>query len=126
MMIRNPFLDPNEPFPSHPLQTPFMGGSSIVSSQNNSLTNFLTLAPPFIDHESIVTIDFDQIQSLEENLRDFKGFLNWENVLPQVGNVVNIVRDILVSDKKGLEMLRVFSITVKNHAPMEDSPPQDN
>lgn len=101
-----------------------MGGSSTPSPQNNSPTNSLPPSPPIVDHDSIVTIDFDRIQSLEENLRYFEGFLNRENVFPQAGNAFNTLRDMLISDKRVLEMLRALSMIVKSHVPLEDASPQ--
>lgn len=120
-MVKNPLPDSREPFPSYALQMPFVGCASAASSQKNSLINSLSPSP-VIDHDFVVTIDFNRIQSLEENLRDFEGFLNRENVLPQDRNVVNTLRDMLISDKKGLEMLRALSIIVKNHVPLENAP----
>lgn len=82
-----------------------MGGSSTTSSQNNSPMNSLSPSPPDVDRDSTITIDFDRIHPLEDNQRDFEGFLNQENVLPQVGNIVNTLRDILILDQRGLVML---------------------
>lgn len=124
-MIKNTFLHSSDPFPSQTLQIPFMGGLSTTSSHNNSPTKSLAPSPPVVDHDSSITIIFDRIQSLEENLRDIEGFLNQENVLPQARSVVNTLGYILILDKKGLEMLRELSIIVKIHVPLAHAPIQD-
>lgn len=59
---------------------------------------------------------------LKQNLRYFEGFLNRENVLPKVEIVMFTLRDMLISNTRGLEMLRDLSMIVKNHVPLVDAP----
>lgn len=59
-MTKDPLSDPNELFTSCPLQIPFMGGSSTSICLTNSLMNSLPPSPLVIDHDSAITIDFDQ------------------------------------------------------------------
>lgn len=71
-------------------------------------------------------MDFEKINMLDQNLRDFDGFLNREDVLPQAVNVVSTLRDMLISNKRGLEMLRALPMIIKNHMPLVDASPTNN
>lgn len=75
------------------------------------------LGSPLVNHESTISDPFDQMQSLEENLKDFEGFFNRENDIPQVRCVVNNLRYILISYHKGLELLHVLTLIIETHAP---------
>lgn len=59
-------------------------------------------------------------------MRDFEGFLNRENFLYQERNIIGTFRDMLISNKRGLEMLRALSMIVKIYVPLVDVPPMDN
>lgn len=117
--------DPNEFLTSHTLKSILTRGPSPSNSQPNSPRSSNSSSPPAINHDSVVSIDFEQINSLEQNLRDFEGFMNRENVLPQVGNVVSTLRYMLISNRRDLEMLRDLSMIVKNHVPLDEVPHVD-
>lgn len=117
---------PNEFLTSHNLKSIQIGGLSPSNSQPNSPRSSTPSSPLVRNHDFAITIDFEKINMLEQNLRDFEGFLNRENVLPQAENVIGTLRDMLISNKRGLKMLRALSMIVKSHEPLMDAPPIDN
>lgn len=118
--------DPNELLTSHSLKFVLIRGPSPSNSQPNSPRSSTSSSPLVVDHDFVVIVDFEKINMLEQNLRDFYDFLNRENVLPKVGNVMSTLRDMLISNKRGLEMLRALSMIVKIYVPLADAPPMDN
>lgn len=118
--------NPNEFLASHPLKSIFIGGPSPSNSQPNSPRSYTSSSPIVVTQDSVVIVDFEKINMLEQNLRDFEGFLNRENVPPQAGSVVGTLRDMLIYEKRGLKMLRALSMIVKIHVPLADVPLMDN
>lgn len=104
LMFNNLIPDPNDFMASHPVKTILTAGPSPLDSQsnpqNNTKRNSPQSSPPAVDHDSVVTIDFEQINMLEQNLRDFEGFLDQDNVLPQVGNVASTLRYVHLRQKR--------------------------